>query len=215
MQRRNNASAGNGYSLTDTPAMKMRDQNTRSTTLPRLSTSFTVRQIAPTTVYTATAANQFPVKYFKAADLDNFGDLGTVFDQFKIEAIRMTIKSLNGPAGLYTNATQTLVDFMSVIDYNDVGAFGAVQDARQCQTCMTLTPGESGTRVFKPKAAIAVFNGAFTGYAQAPGGWIDMSSGNVQYYGVKIVIPASGAGQTEYQQWEVEYEYYVTFRTIR
>jgi len=176
---------------------------------------FTTREVRSTILLTATSTDQFPTYNFKLSDLNNYVDFVEVFDEYKIDAVSMTIKSLNGTVGLYTNSSITLVDLYSVIDYNDTTAFTLTSQARQFENCMTLMPGESCNRVFAPKPALAVYEGAFTGYASGPKVWINTDNPNVQHYGMKLAIGHGGVSQTQNQTWEVEFEYYVSFRSVR
>jgi len=214
-QRRNNGSAQRGSSVTngDIPKTRFFDQNTISARLPPVTNVFTVRQTRLPSVLTATSAAQYPAYKFQLNDIDNSADLITIFDEYKLDAIRVTIRSLNGDAGLYTNSTTTLVDLMSVIDYNDVTALSSLAGARQFDNCMILAPGESAVRVFKPKVSSAVFNGLFSGYMSASG-WLDVSTVNVEHYGLKLAIPADSVGQTTHQQWELQFDYYISFRNV-
>jgi hypothetical protein len=149
------------------------------------------------------------------ADLDNSTSFGYLWDQYRIDAIVCTIRPQNFAVGLFTNSTTSLSDFYSVIDYDDATALGSTTAAREYDNCMTLTPGESGMRVFTPRMALAAYAGAFTSYANSEPMWIDMVSGNVQHYGLKIVIPQGTAAQTQLQVWELTFEYYVSFRSVR
>jgi hypothetical protein len=205
---------GNGISRTDVPQHRMYEQNTLSAVIPKTTSVFTTRAVRNTSIITASSSDQFPTYNFKLTDLSNHSDLESVFEQYKIDAIRMTIRSLNASFGLYTNSTTSLADIYSVIDYNDSTAFGATADAREYENCMTLMPGESCVRVFKPKAALAAYDGTFTGYASALNSWIDTTSNAVQFYGVKLAIGHDSVGQTTHQQWEIEFEYFVSFRSV-
>lgn len=107
------------------------------------------------------------------------------WDQYRIAAIRFIVAPQNNAIGLLTNSTTTLVPMYVVIDYDDTSNLTDAADASSYSTCLMLHPGESCERVFKPRVAMAVYNGTFGGYANVGDVWIDAASNTVQHYGIK------------------------------
>jgi len=101
-----------------------------------------------------------------------------------------------------------------VIDYDNGTALTSTAAAREYDNCMILTPAESGERIFIPRMALAAYSGAFTSYANVEPQWIDTASTGVIHYGLKYFIPAVTSGQTMLQSWEINVEYYVSFRSL-
>jgi hypothetical protein len=134
------------------------------------------------------------------------------WDQYKIVAVRVTIAPDNNAIGLLTNATTTYSPLYAVIDYDDATALGSVGAAEAYSNCVVLNAGESCERLFKPRMAVAAYNGAFSAFANMGDQWIDAAYNSVQHYGVKIYVPAVTAGQTSLPSWQVSTEYFVAFR---
>jgi len=174
-----------------------------------------MRQVVNTKVLTQTATAQFVAYSFQLSDLDNSADLSQLFDQYKIEAVGVSIRPVNNAIGLFTNSTTSMSDFYCVIDYDDNNALTSTAQARQYDNCMTLMPAESGYRMFKPRVAAALYQGGFTGYGNLKDQWIDLASNSVNHYGIKIAIGGGTVGQTTLQVWELEFEYFVSFRSVR
>jgi len=154
------------------------------------------------------------VYYFQFGYLDNYAAFASVFDQYRIDAVRVTCKPQNNAVGLVTNSTTSLVPLYCVIDYDNVSNLSTVGAARQYANCIVLEPGESFIRTFQPRAALAGYTGAFGGYANVSPPWIDCASSTVQHYGLKFLIPGATAAQTLLQSWDITFEYYMSFKSV-
>lgn len=151
---------------------------------------------------------------FNLANVSNATTFQNLFDQYRIDAIRMTIKPQNNAVGLVTNSTTTLVPLYVVIDYDNVSNLTTVASALAYQNCVVLEPGESVVRDFQPRIAMAAYSGAFTSFANVEPMWIDSASPSVQHYGVKFLIPGVAAAQTILQSWDITFEYYLSFKSL-
>lgn len=154
---------------------------------------------------------QNPTYYFSLASA-NVGS--GFFDQYRILAIRFNLRAQQNAIGLTTNSTTTVTPIYCVIDYDDASSLGSANAAMAYSNCLVLSPGQSCSRTFKPRAAMAAYNGTFGGYASVASPWIDANSNTVQHYGVKLYIPGVTAGQTLLQSWEVEIEYFIQFKKV-
>jgi hypothetical protein len=205
---RRKGGAGNP-SGNDIPARPKRTYETISCPFPRKSDTVTVHSQAVATQSASASANGFTTYTFSIAN----GNLSTgTFDQYRIKAVRFSVLPQNNAIGLVTNSTTTLVPFLCVIDYDDASALGSAAAAEAYSNCVTLAPGESCSRVFCPRMAVAAYNGAFTGFANMEPQWIDAAYATVQHYGIKTWVPAATAGQTNLQTWQIIVEYAVELR---
>jgi len=174
-----------------------------------------LRQVTgPATITATPTSGVNNTTYFQLSNLDNSSSFENVWDQYRIDAIRMTVKPQNNAIGLVTNSTTSLVPLYCVIDYDNTSNLSSAAAAREYANCIVLEPGESFTRVFQPRVAAAVYSGAFTSFANMEPPWIDCASPNVQHYGVKIFVPGATAAQTLLQSWDVTYEYYISFKSV-
>jgi hypothetical protein len=156
----------------------------------------------------ATSSNA-PTYYFSLA---NAGVGVGFFDQYKLVAIRFTIAPQNNAIGLVTNSTTALTPIYCVLDYDDATALGSATAAQSYSSCVTINPGESCERVFKPRMAVSAYSGSFGAFANVGDSWIDAASTGVQHYGVKLFIPGVTAAQTLLQTWDITIEFFVNFR---
>jgi len=134
------------------------------------------------------------------------------WDQYRIQAVRFTIRPENNAIGLVTNSTTQIQPLYCVIDYDDSTNLASIAAAESYSTCIVLSAGESCERVIQPRIAVAAYNGAFGGFANLGNQWIDSASSTVQHYGIKTYVPGGAAGQTQLATWDVIVEYYIQFR---
>jgi hypothetical protein len=192
------------------------EQNTVSCRLPTLSSQFTCRVMTTTgALVTASASSSTSNSYyFSLNDIDETTAYTGLFDQYRIDAIVFRIIPMQNAIGLTTNSTTTPVRFYSVIDYDDAGTLATEAIARAYESCVITAPGMPTTRVFKPRMALAAYQGTFAGYANMADQWCDTNSTGIQFYGVKTFIPQATAAQTQLQSWTIERDYYISFRRI-
>jgi len=195
--------------LTDVPPPLKTDVVTRSCRIPRVTETTTIRAVSTTAISASASASVNPTYYFTMAA----ANVGTgFFDQYKIEAIRFNIRSQQNAIGLTTNSTTSLGSLWCVIDYDDASVLTSATQANSYSNVLVLPPGQSCSRIFKPRIAVGAYQGAFTGYANLASQWIDAGSSSVQHYGIKLFIPQQTVGQTQLQTWDIEIEYFISLR---
>jgi len=199
----------------DIPRQRKVDIMTLSCRVPSSTPIFSTRMALPPIILTA-ANNATTASSINANfnNTDNVANFQTIFDQYRIVAMRVYITPQNNAIGLVTNSTTSLVDFYSVIDYDNPTALSSSSAARDYENCMVQAPGESAMRTFQPRMALAAYAGAFTSYANTQPLWIDCASPSVQHYGLKYFIPQATAAQTQLQSWELNAEYFIQFRSV-
>jgi hypothetical protein len=200
----------------DIPKDRHFDQMTMSCGVPRVSGNYTIRQVTGPYLLTATASAVTNLTFqFNLTNLPNYTNFQSVWDQYRIVAIRQTVVPQNNAIGLVTNTATTLLDLYSVIDYDNTSNLATVNTALAYDNCMIIAPGTSATRIFRPRVAAGVYTGSvFTGFANLEDTWLDSASPSVQHYGTKYLVPAAAAAQTLLQTWEIATEYWVEFRSV-
>jgi len=168
-----------------------------------------VKSIQTNQFSASASASQAPTYYFTVS---NAGVTTGFWDQYKIEAVRVTVAPQQNAVGLFTNSSVSMVPCYCVIDYDDDSALTSATNASAYSNCVVLNPGESVERVFQPRMAVAAYSGTFTGYANMAPEWIDAASNNVRHYGLKFWVPAATAAQTTLQSWDVTIELFIRFR---
>jgi len=155
-----------------------------------------------------------PVITFALNGLVGAGTLTTLFDFYRIDAIRMTIRPNNNAIGMVDPLLNTLVPLYWVIDYTDALSLASAGAATEYDNCMIISPGESAERTFRPLYSLVAKSAAGTDYISKSGDWLDTSSDDILHYGCKLYIPAGAAAQTLLQAWTVEIAYFITLRQV-
>lgn len=119
----------------------------------------------------------------------NPGDLTALFDQYRIDAIEITIMAQGDP-NTFT-ASGSLPRFYICNDYDDSNAVGSLAQIQSQQGVKVFQPGpieRSYTHWVNPRILTQTYRTALTtGYAPAQmATWIDCSQDNVPHYGVKL-----------------------------
>lgn len=195
--------------LGDIPKPMRRTYTTSSCPLPRVS-DHCVQHGTSSSVLTATATSNVASNYQFALTGSNLAASG--YDQYRYCAVRFSVVPQNNAIGLVTNSTTALVPLYCVIDYDDGTNLTSSAQALGYNNCIQLNPGESCSRVFKPRMAIGAYTGSFGGFANVSPMWCDAASSGILHYGIKIFIPGTTASQTLLQSWDIVLEHFIEFR---
>jgi len=131
----------------------------------------------------------FGATNFTLSSLPDSSEFTTLFDQYRIVQVALTFFPLT--TGPYASP------LITVIDYDDSTTPTSIVQLLEYPTSEMTQAGSLVTRTFNPRAATAVYSGAFTSFAQTmPGQWMDVASPSVQYYGLKWGMPATTGGTT-------------------
>jgi len=122
---------------------------------------------------------------FRLGDLPSSTDFTALFDQYRIVAVE----------AIYVFSTHILASqaryprLTFAVDFSDASNPGSEAEVLQYQNAESFQFGQvkhTFKRVFRPRAAMAAYEGAFTGYGVAPANqWFDTSDPNIEYYGTK------------------------------
>lgn len=152
---------------------------------------------------------------FTLASVPNYTEFTSLFDQYRIVAIKITFRPRFNVAQVAGSSNDIYPNFVSVIDYDDSNVLSGIADYQQYQTYKITRFDKTHVRFFRPRMALAAYSGAFSSYANQSAQWIDAASTGVQHYGVKFFIEAGVVGQTNLQAWSVEVAYFLEFRQTR
>lgn len=146
---------------------------------------------------------------FNLNALPNVTEFTSLFDQYRINAVKITFMPRGNSAEVGTNNNNTKL--FTVIDYDDDTAPATLDALLQYETLKTTTVARDHTRYMKPRFAVTTYQTALTtGYGSRTG-WIDCESNLVPHYGLKYWVPAvAGANIVD-----IKTEYYVSFRGVR
>nr|WAE42875.1 MAG: capsid protein [Cressdnaviricota sp.] len=160
------------------------------------------------------------VPIFKLSNLPSYTEFTTLYDQYRICAVKMKIlydaTVTSTPVG---NATAMMPNCISVYDSNDSSALTGIHDYEQYTSMKIRRLGDRPISLYiKPKTAMPVYQGVvLSGYAQGVAKWIDSNSPDVEYYGVKIGFAGNlegGVGTNNIGHAFIECTYYIECRDV-
>lgn len=193
----------------------------RYTTRPRRSIKIKTypftRMVALSTIVATSTNTQFGASVFSLSDVPGFGEFTTMFDFYKIKAIRLSFIPVSNVT-LETGNAATIVPntiynqrIFTVIDYNDAGIPGTIDELRQYPNCKWSPGNKIHTRYFKPRVIIDA-NSVSSAVEYKAQPWIN-SSEDLDYYAIKWAIENSSAVGT--QLYKLEAKYYMLFKNPR
>ncbi len=122
---------------------------------------------------------------FTLGGLNNATEFTSLFDQYRLVQVQAQFYPDDAPESnlIYT-----------VIDYDDASALTGPGQPLEYGTLQVNRFDEYFERTLNPRASLAAYSGTFTSYAMAPQKmWLDCNSPDIQYYGLKVYIPATTA----------------------
>lgn len=159
---------------------------------------------------------------FKLNQLPNYTEFTTLFDQYKINGVKMTwILSSNGHAQIpypSSNLTNSLPLLYTCIDRDDGSPHATFDEMNQIESLKVKRMDRTISRFCKPMLASSVYGGgAFSAYA-APfkNPWVDAGSTNAEYYGLKWAIdPVISTSNVINYRVKVIAKFYISCRDTR
>jgi len=161
---------------------------------------------------TAIATDSGVGRRFRLSDLPSTSEFTNLFDQYRI--VMVEAEYVFSTHILASQARYPRIAF--AVDYSDSTNPGSESEVLQYQNAEAFQFGQvkhTFKRVFKPRAALAAFQGAFTGYGTAsPNQWFDTSNSSIEYYGTKEwinnynTVLATGAVLNVYHRYHLEFK---------
>jgi hypothetical protein len=170
----------------------------------KFSSSFEALNIIVTSISVPT----YTGSTFTAASINDFTSLAAVFDQYRITEIEVWII----PHTSNATANTAIPGLMSsVIDYDDATAPGSLAQLGDYSNCLTTSGLTGHYRRWRPRAAVALYSGAFTSYGNVESPWIDCSSSSVQHYGLKTGNSVTNGTYT----YDLNVRFHMEFKNAR
>lgn len=146
---------------------------------------------------------------FQLSSAVNAADYTNLYDQYRIVAVEVTMM----PAFSQVNVVAaTQGRLFTAIDYDDAATPSGPNVLRPYQNCMITNPWEKCVRTLVPRAADALYSGAFTSFGQQKMPWIDSASPSVQHYALKAWVENS---TTVPSIFYIEVKMFCEFKSIR
>ena len=157
---------------------------------------------------------------FQLSDLTQVSTLAALFDQYRMERVKVHFKSRNNAVSVFNTASPNggVPTAYLVVDRDDATALTSMSDPLQYDNVVSFNGEEDATVELVPSVTPAVFSsGAFSGYSTQPANstWIDIANTSVPTYGIKGAIGPLTVSVTSSWVWDVTAEYIVSFRKTR
>lgn len=166
-------------------------------------------------VITAPTIDAEQGRNFRLADLPNSSDFTNLFDQYRIVAVECIY--VFSSHILAANSRYPRITF--AVDYSDSTSPANEAEVLQYQNAEMFQFGQvrhTFKRVIRPRAAMAAFEGAFTGYGMAsPNQWFDTNDSSVQYYGTKEWMAFYNTTTNTGSVINVYHRYHLEFKNAR
>lgn len=153
---------------------------------------------------------------FNFDDIPNYADLATVFDQYKIDKVKLRMvpraNTINALSGGNSQARSILY---TAFDPNDATAPASYNALIQYQNC-TMTPYcEELTRTIYPRILVNSSDEEGQVSISAAGTWCATDQKDVAWYGLKFGVTPNGNSSGTEQRWNVMAEFYLSFKNIK
>jgi hypothetical protein len=157
---------------------------------------------------------------FQLSDLPNSAALAALFDQYRIEKVKVHFKSRNNAVSVFNTASPNggVPTGYAVVDRDDATALTSTTDALQYDNVICFNGEEDVSFEFVPSITPAIFSGgAFSAYTTVPSNsaWIDIANTSVPHYAIKGHLGPLSASVTSAWTWDVSAEYIVSCRKTR
>lgn len=163
--------------------------------------------------------------YFTLGDLPDYNEFTTLFDRYKIVAVKVSIlpyANMAGTANAVTGGNSFSVGGMwhIITDYDDASvptpSDTGVNYLREYTNYKCQSILKPIRRTIKPRIAMATYaSGAFSSYANMKSQWIDSNSPSVQHYGIKAVCEINNTANVCYVYFKCEYTMYLEAKDLR
>ena len=151
----------------------------------------------------------FAAYNFSLNDLPNSTEFTSLFDMYKINAIKISfIPQMTENISLTTaNNPYSNTRFFSAIDYNDGSTPTSIDDLRQYSTCKFTPILKTHTRmIYKPKILDS------SSYSVSP--WMSTASPSSNYFGLKVGIEPTQSTVITSFEYKVECKFYMSFKNV-
>jgi len=157
---------------------------------------------------------------FALADLAQVSTFSSLFDQYRIEKIRVHVRARSNAVSVFNTASPNAAvpTMYMAIDRDDASAPAAVSDMMEYDSVFTIQGEEDAIITLVPSITPAVFSGgAFSGYSSSPSNahWIDLANTTVPHYGLKFGVTALTTSTSSSWVWDITTEMVVSFKNSR
>lgn len=193
-----------------------RRRSTRGFTRGRRSygtRTYSYKRVMYTTAFvtTSTLAATSGAMDFSLSRLPNYTEFTALYDQYKINRVRVEFVPRAGLSELGNGAGT--VNFFTYLDYDDSTAPTNFSELLQRPTLKRSKVTSRHVRTLRPAVAKPIYKDGLTfGYGQGRG-WIDCVNPDVPHYGIKYYAEQVGSAAA-LSAYDLMVTYYVSFKSV-
>ena len=146
---------------------------------------------------------------FSLNDLPNVTEFTSLFDMYKINAIKISFipQMTENISATSANNPYANTRFFSAIDYNDSSTPTTIDELRQYSTCKYTPILKTHTRmIYKPKILDS------SSYSVSP--WMSTASPSANYFGLKVGVEPTQSTVTTSFEYKIEAKFYMSFKNV-
>jgi len=157
---------------------------------------------------------------FRFDDLQNAASYSALFDQYRIEKVKLTFKSRNASAYVANTASpNAAVPWgVVVVDRDDATLPTGITQLQQYDNSTAFSGCDSFSVELIPSITPSVFSSAVLGgysLRDSDSTWLDMANQDILCYGIKIAISPLTLSSTANWTWDIFGEYVISCRKSR
>ena len=178
-------------------------------------TSIVQQSYLGTLTSTATG-DSLSILKFNLDDIPGYADLATVFDQYKIDKVDLRfVPNGNTNALIPGGPQQARARLYTAFDANDATVPSTLNEVLQYQNCSQTPYLEEYKRTVYPRLAVNSSDEEGTVTLGPANSWCQTAQKDVDWYGLKIGVSASGNLANTTQTWLVLAKFYFSFKNIK
>lgn len=149
---------------------------------------------------------------FKLSDVPNAGEFTSLFDEYKIEAVKVHFVPTHNSSTEAATGSKKIPYLITATDNDDATAPASIGVLLQKESAKVHGMfDQMRVRTVKPMASMALYNGATTGYGSYSG-FLDTASPDIPHYGLKYLLGAVPV--LDEFQYFIYCTYYISFRKV-
>lgn len=174
-----------------------------------------IRHVDHGTVTLSNAAVTSGGKAFNLSDVPDSTEFTALFDRYRIKQVDFRWLFNANIIGIQSAVPFNTVRWANVIDYNSVGAFASLNDARCFPNCEIhqFPDVKEYHRVIKSpryNTAVEVANGGSLVTAKSDTGWLNTTANNIDHHGIRYFFEQLSSPYTG--SVDLEATYYLEFK---
>lgn len=162
------------------------------------------------------SAPVFATYTFSIANLSQITGFATLFDQYRIMAVKLTFQPAFNTYVAAGTAPYSIPTAYTVIDLDDSSTPTSINTLREFETCKIHNCSRWFSRYLKPRFSSPIYQSStVTAYGLGPKNqWLDLAYQDIPYFALKVGID-NQSGSSVGMVIRVTAKYYVQFKSVR